>query len=77
LNSTLFRSKKAGYSLRNKVFNFGFEGPSRLDSDISVEEQLHWANGDSDYDIADIRDAADRPVDGQTKLHQSAEGQQS
>lgn len=66
--------KEEGYSLRNKVFNFGFEGPSQLDSDIPIIDQLHWANGDSDYDIADIRRAADRPTDGRTKLHQSPEG---
>lgn len=65
-----------GYSLRNKVFNFGFEGPSQLDGDIPIIEQLHWANGDSDYDITDIRHAADRPFEGRTKLHHSAEGQQ-
>lgn len=68
--------KEEGYSLRNKVFNFGFEGPSQLDSDIPIIDQLHWANGDSDYDIADIRHAAERPVKGQTKLHHSPEGQQ-
>lgn len=66
--------KEEGYSLRNKVFNFGFEGPSQLDSDIPIIDQLHWANGDSDYDIADIHRAADRPLDGRTKLHQSPEG---
>lgn len=71
---TIAKQKEAGYSLRNKIFNFGFEGASQLDSDISIEEQLHWANGDSDYDIADIRRAADRPFDGRTKLHQSPEG---
>ncbi|WP_343956486.1 GIY-YIG nuclease family protein [Yaniella flava] len=68
--------KEEGYSLRNKVFNFGFEGPSELDEAIPIIDQLHWANGDSDYDIADIRRAADRPVEGKTKLHRSAEGQQ-
>ena len=68
--------KEEGYSLRNKVFNFGFEGPSQLDSDIPIIDQLHWANGDSDYDITDIRHAADRPFEGRTKLHQSAEGRQ-
>lgn len=68
--------KEEGYSLRNKVFNFGFEGPSQLDNDIPIIDQLHWANGDSDYDMAEIRHAADRPYDGATKLHQSAEGQQ-
>src|SRR5699024_8470620 len=41
-----------------------------------IIKQLHWANGDSDYDITDIRRAADRPVDGQTKLHKSPEGRQ-
>lgn len=69
--------KEEGYSLRNKVFNFGFEGPSQLDEDIPIIEQLHWANGDSDYDIADIRHAADRPIAGPTKLHQSPEGKQA
>ena len=68
--------KEEGYSLRNKVFNFGFEGASQLDSDIPIIEQLHWANGDSDYDIAEIRHAADRPFEGATKLHRSSEGQQ-
>src|SRR5699024_185198 len=68
--------KDEGYSLRNKVFNFGFEGPSQLDSDIPIIDQLHWANGDSDYDIADIREAADRPFEGRTKLHHSPEGRQ-
>ena len=68
--------KEEGYSLRNKVFNFGFEGPSQLDSDIPIIDQLHWANGDSDYDIADIREAADRPFEGRTKLHHSPEGRQ-
>ncbi|GAA4106061.1 GIY-YIG nuclease family protein [Enteractinococcus coprophilus] len=68
--------KEQGYSLRNKVFNFGFEGPSQLDSDIPIIDQLHWANGDSDYDISDIRDAADRPLEGRTKLHRSPEGRQ-
>lgn len=68
--------KEKGYSLRNKVFNFGFEGPSRLDGDVPIIEQEHWANGVSDYDIADIRKAADRPLEGQTKLHRSSEGQQ-
>lgn len=67
--------KDEGYSLRNKIFNFGFEGPSELDGAIPIIDQLHWANGDSDYDIADIQHAADRPVEGQTKLHKSSEGQ--
>ncbi|OAV62889.1 hypothetical protein A6F49_04325 [Enteractinococcus helveticum] len=67
--------KDQGYSLRNKVFNFGFEGPSRLDIDVPIIEQEHWANGVSDYDIADIREAADRPMEGHTKLHRSSEGQ--
>lgn len=68
--------KNEGYSLRNKVFNFGFEGPSQLDETIPIIDQLHWANGDSDYDIEAIRQAADRPFEGDTKLHQSPEGQQ-
>lgn len=67
--------KEEGYSLRNKVFNFGFEGPSQLDSDIPIIDQLHWANGDSDYDIHEIRRGADRPMEGRTKLHESSEGQ--
>ena len=66
--------KNQGKSLRNKVFNFGFEGPSRLDGDVPIIQQEHWANGVSDYDIEDIRHAADRPVEGRTKLHQSPEG---
>lgn len=66
--------KNQGHSLRNKVFNFGFEGPSRLDGDVPISEQEHWANGVSDYDIEEIRQAADRPVEGRTKLHQSPEG---
>lgn len=68
--------KEEGYSLRNRVFNFGFEGPSQLDSDIPIIDQLHWANGDSDYDITDIRRAAGRAFEGPTKLHQSVEGRQ-
>lgn len=68
--------KDEGYSLRNKTFNFGFEGPSQLDEAIPIIDQLHWANGDSGYDIADIRRAADRALEGPTKLHQSTEGQQ-
>lgn len=67
--------KEQGYSLRNKVFNFGFEGPSQLDADIPIIEQEHWANGISDYDITDIRQAADRPMEARTKLHDSEEGQ--
>ena len=73
---TIAKQREEGYSLRNKVFNFGFEGPSQLDSDIPIVDQLHWANGDSDYDVKDIRDAADRPIEGHTKLHRSPEGQQ-
>lgn len=68
--------KEEGYSLRNKVFNFGFEGPSQLDSATPIIDQLHWANGDSDYDIEDIKHAADRAFEGRTKLHQSVEGGQ-
>jgi len=34
--------KDEGYSLRNKTFNFGFEGPSQLDSAIPIIDQLHW-----------------------------------
>ncbi|GAA2046275.1 hypothetical protein GCM10009720_28950 [Yaniella flava] len=68
--------RDAGYSLRNKVFNFGFEGPSELDSAIPIIDQLHWANGDDDYDITDIRQAANRALEGKTKLHHSPEGKQ-
>lgn len=60
----------------NKTFNFGFEGPSQLDEAIPIIDQLHWSNGDSDYAIAEIRQAADRAFEGDTKLHQSAEGRQ-
>ena len=66
--------KENGHSLRNKVFNFGFEGPSALDTEVPIIDQEHWANGVSDYDITDIRKAADRPVEGHTKLHRSPEG---
>lgn len=55
--------KGEGYSLRNKTFNFGFEGPSQLDEAIPIIDQLHWENDDSDYDLADIRHAADRPLE--------------
>ena len=71
---SIARQKDEGYSLRNKTFNFGFEGPSELDRAIPIIDQLHWANGDDDYDIADIRQAADRALEGETKLHKSSIG---
>lgn len=68
--------KEEGHSLRNKVFNLGFEGHSELDTSVSVIDQLHWALGDSDFNTQSLRQAAQRTPGPETKLHASKVGQQ-
>lgn len=61
-----------GRSVRNKVFNFGFKGPSRLDIDVPILNR-NPGQTRSDYDRQELHEAADRPVEDRTELHQSPE----
>lgn len=66
--------RAAGFVLRNKVFNFGFLGPSALDDVVPVKEQVHWATGGGDFEVSQYADAAGRPAGPVPKLLRSREG---
>lgn len=66
--------RTAGFVLRNKVFNFGFLGPSALDDVVPVNEQAHWATGGGDFAVSQYAEAAGRPAGPVPKLLRSREG---
>lgn len=65
--------RAAGVVLRNKVFNFGFLGPSALDDAVPVKEQDHWATGGGDFEVGQYVEAAGRPAGPAPKLLQARE----
>ena len=66
--------RTAGVVLRNKVFNFGFLGPSAFDDVVPVKQQAHWATVGGDFEVGQYVEAADRPVGPVPKLLQSRDG---
>ncbi|WP_159421416.1 GIY-YIG nuclease family protein [Gulosibacter bifidus] len=52
--------RAAGIQLRNKVYNFGFLGPSALDCVVPVSRQQHWATGGGDFGNEQYSQAAQR-----------------
>lgn len=66
--------RAAGVVLRNKVFNFGFLGPSAFDDVVPVKEQVHWATGGGDFEVGQYVEAACRPAGPVPKLLQSQDG---
>ena len=66
--------RAAGVLLRNKVFNFGFLGPSAFDHSIPVKQQTHWATGGGNFEIGQYAEAARRPAGPVPKLFRSPEG---
>lgn len=55
----ILRQQSLGYELRNKDINFGHRQKTKLDDDVSVEDQKHWTLGDGQYDLPDL---AKRPA---------------
>lgn len=71
------QERSRGATLRNKVFNIGFAGPSVFDAVIPVEQQTHWALGDGDFGIDQYRAAAQRDRGPTPKLLQSPLGKRA
>lgn len=57
-----------GQSLRNIVFSPKYQGRSKLDGIISLEDQKHWALGDDVADPDSFLYGAERPLIGEPKL---------
>lgn len=70
---TIRQQQRLGAHLRNRTFNFGFEGRSPLDDYIEPEDQKHWACSDASFDVASFRAAASDPR-GALRLDSSAVG---
>ncbi|MFD6727468.1 DUF3320 domain-containing protein [Corynebacterium xerosis] len=64
----ILRQQSLGYELRNKDLNFGHRQKTKLDGEVSVEDQKHWALGDGKYDIPDLDDRPNLEPDEQSKL---------
>lgn len=64
----ILRQQSLGYELRNKSLNFGHRQKAKLDEDVSVEDQQHWALGDGQYDLADLHKRPSLGPGEQSKL---------
>jgi hypothetical protein len=65
--------RATGIRLRNRVFNFGFLGPSALDHVIPVDQQAHWATGGGDFGLDQYVEASRRTPGPTPSLFQSSE----
>ncbi len=69
--------KSEGRTLRNRVFNLGFSGPSGLEFAVSEETQQHWVNGIYSVDEESIREASKRSSGREPKLFRSGAGREA
>lgn len=64
----ILRQQSLGYELRNKDLNFGHRQKTKLDDEVSVEDQKHWALGDGQYDLPNLDERPTLEPDEQSKL---------
>ncbi|MHB2151728.1 MAG: GIY-YIG nuclease family protein [Schaalia turicensis] len=55
-NNEIRRFRESGKPLRNRALNLGHNQPSKLDKEITVEEQHSWVLGDGPYDLCGTKE---------------------